>query len=163
MLIHKTKQINLKNIKWKSDAIYNSFWISKMVSMIFRNGKKVKVEKNFYKCFYNTRVFYNLFAIHLFFEIIELLKILINVVIIKKVIKNKVIFPKPILFLKQYKKVICTLSESIMQNTNQTLSLKFTGEFMLLLKKQGSLYLKKTSLSKIGCQNQALKRYRWEV
>lgn len=106
---------------------------------------------------------HGVFAVFLFFETVEFIKNLIDIVTISKLFKNKISFPKPILYINQYKNVMGTLALSIKQNNNLTLELKIINDFSLLLKKQGNLYLKHIYISKIGCQNQALKRYRWEI
>jgi len=164
MILKIQNTLCLKNIKWKSDAIYNSFWLSKFISIFFINGKKVKIENIIYSCFYKNRLLYNISIIFLFFESIEFIKLLINLITLNKVYRNtnKIIFPKPTAFLDQYKKIISILNQNIKQNSEITINSKIISEFLLLFQKQGNLYFKKENIETLSYQNHALKRYRWQ-
>jgi len=155
------KKLYLNKIKWKSDAIFNSFWLEKFISNFFNKGKKVKIEKMIYSCFYKNRLMYNISIVCLFFEIIEALKILITLIIINQ--GNKLVFPKPLKFLNQYKKAITNLNQIIQQSNEQTINLKIISEFLFFFQKHSKLYLQKENTEKLSYQNHSLKRYRWQI
>lgn len=165
MISVKQKNIDTQKIKWKSDAIFNSFWVHKFISIFLRKGKKAKIEKIIYTCFYKNRILYNISIIFLFFEILEATKLLINLIVVlgqKKRNKREVAFPTPLNYLNQYKKAIAYLNQTIQQNTEKTLNLKIISEFLLFFQNNTKLYLKKENTKKLSCQNHYLKRYRWQ-
>jgi len=107
----------------KKDPIFNSYWVSKLISKVTRHGKKYISNKIIYGIFkYFKKENKNL--IFIFFEALEYLR---PIVVINKIKQKKFISKNDILFLnikEQYFKSIQKLFINIKSNSGLTFSKK---------------------------------------
>jgi len=72
-------------------------------------------------------------------------------------------FPKPLLFIDQYKKAVKSVSAAVNSRKDFSLTLKLTEELQSIVTRQNSLYLKKDNLEKLCFKKHSLKNYRWKL
>jgi hypothetical protein len=78
----------------------------------------------------------------------------------KKFGSSQTIYPKPLQFLDQYKKLLKTLANTISRRLELSLQIKVKSELTALINKKSSLYLRKENLEKLSVKNRSLKYYR---
>lgn len=91
---------------------------------------------------------------------IEFAKNTLDLILASKNNVNKIIYPKPLQFLNQYKKILKIITLTISHRLDFSLKLKITLELSSLINKKSSLYLQKQNIQNISVKNRSLKYYR---